>query len=98
MAAKKRIATLADKYEVPGELLLKLLTEKGFEVRSTASLIGSEEFKAVKDDLLAEKGKLASRKGGIRKAYQRALQGERVRAVERLMILPENASFLLVQK
>jgi len=68
MAAKKRIATLADKYEVPGELLLKLLTEKGFEVRSTASLIGSEEFKAVKDDLLAEKEKLASRKGGIRKA------------------------------
>lgn len=68
MAAKKRIATLADKYEVPGELLLKLLTEKGIEVRSTASLIGSEEFKAVKDDLLAEKEKLSSRKGGIRKA------------------------------
>jgi translation initiation factor IF-2 len=59
---KKRISVLAKQYEVPGELLVKLLNEKGFDVLSPASNIGHEEFLAVKEQLLKEKEKLDSQK------------------------------------
>jgi translation initiation factor IF-2 len=62
---KKKIATLATEYEVPNELLIKLLKDKGIEVRSHLTMIGSEEFQAIKDSLLEEKEKLGSRKKGI---------------------------------
>jgi hypothetical protein len=60
----KKIATLAKDYDVPSELLLRLLQEHGVEVRSHLSSIEAGDFLAIKEELLKEKEKLSSRKKG----------------------------------
>ncbi len=52
--AKKKIATLASKYEVESELLIRLLQQKGVEVRSSLTMIDSDQFALIKDSLLEE--------------------------------------------
>ncbi len=46
--AKKQIATLAKKYEVPSQVLVDLLIDKGFDVKSERSLITSKNFAEIR--------------------------------------------------
>ena len=56
--AKKKIATIAKKYEVPSEFIIDLLKQKGVEVRSSLSTIDSDTFATIKDAVISERDAL----------------------------------------
>jgi hypothetical protein len=59
---KKRISTLAKAYDVPGEVLLRLLKDAEVEVKSAASMISAETFALIKPALLKEKERMERKK------------------------------------